>query len=467
MTSTTSASETDESVVGHRDITEHIADYIVTARQVSTTEPDRHAAFKCILDLVGSAWAGIDEPGTRAIRSAAQATLGGGDTPIWFTGARSSPIGAAWANSAAASALDLDDGHRLARGHPGAAVIPTALAVGTETNADVDDVITAIGIGYEIGVTIAAARASYGNTGTWSAYATVATAAALRRSSADVIAHALAIAGESSPNQLFASAPAPRTPAPEGSALKEGIPWSVVTGLLALNLAQAGHTGPRNILDGTRLYTFSRPLALGSAHHIVNTYFKLYACCRHVHAPVDAFSSLVLQHGIDPATIDAIEVATTNGALRISNRIAPQNLIDIQYSIPYCLGLVAATGDQSLLPLTAASLNNDDATAIAEKVTLRCDPDFDSRFPARTFARVTIDCGDRRFVSEDTEPRGDASHPLSWGDLEEKFKRATRLVASNEEQSQVLDAARRMKNGSASAFDQLTTLVADRVVIHA
>ncbi|MBL3685292.1 hypothetical protein F2981_32905 (plasmid) [Sinorhizobium meliloti] len=35
----------------------------------------------------------------------------------------------------AAAALDLDDGHRLGAGHPGAAVIPTALAIASETDA--------------------------------------------------------------------------------------------------------------------------------------------------------------------------------------------------------------------------------------------------------------------------------------------------------------------------------------------
>jgi len=83
-----------------------------------------------------------------------------------ISGLSSSVIGAAWANSAAASALDLDDGHRLARGHPGAAVIPTAFAVAHETGATLEDIINAIVIGYEVGVTICTARVVYGSTGT-------------------------------------------------------------------------------------------------------------------------------------------------------------------------------------------------------------------------------------------------------------------------------------------------------------
>ena len=86
--------------------------------------------------------------------------------PVWFSGLSSSVIGAAWANSAAASALNLEDGHHLARGHPGVAVIATAFAVAHETGATLEDIINAIVIGYEVGVTICTARVVYGSTGT-------------------------------------------------------------------------------------------------------------------------------------------------------------------------------------------------------------------------------------------------------------------------------------------------------------
>lgn len=426
-----------------------IARYVVAARGQRAPEPARQAVFKCILDLLGATAAGIVEPGVVAVRSMALETMGAGDVPIWFTGRSSSVIGAAWANSAASSALDLDDGHRLARGHPGAAVIPTAFAVARETGATLEDLISAIVIGYEVGVTIGAARVTYGNTGTWSSYAVVATAAALRRTACEKLEHALAIAGESAPNQLFASAPA-QTPAPEGSDVKEGIPWSVATGLIALGLAESGHTGPRNILDSKLYYRFPDELALGSVPHICNAYFKLYACCRHIHAPLDALLHLIELHDIDPHAIDAIEVETSSGALRISNKVRPTNLIDVQYSIPYCLALAALVGSQALLPLTSAALLHDAVTALASKVRLSLNPAFDARFPAQTLARVTVIRGGQQFVSDVTAPKGEASNPLSWAELEAKFRAATRMIATDAQQDQVLNAINVARAGSLS-----------------
>jgi 2-methylcitrate dehydratase PrpD len=379
--------------------------------------------------------------------------MAGGGVPIWFTGLSSSATGAAWANSAAASALDLDDGHRLARGHPGAAVIPTALAIAHETGASLEDFITAIVIGYEVGVTIGAARLTYGNTGTWAPYAVVATAAALRRTPPHVIAHALAIAGESAPNQLLSSAPA-QSPALEGSDVKEGIPWSVVTGLVALELAEAGWTGPRNILDSPLFYRVPDALPLGSAQHICKVYFKLYACCRHVHAPLDALLHLMHEHRIDAASIDAIKVDVYGGALRISNTPDPAHLVDIQYSIPYCLALAAVAGPGALLPLTAEALEDEKARALAHRITLSLDPSLDACFPAQTLARVTVICGAGHFVSDVTAPKGEATHPLSWEELEAKLRAATRRVATDARQSGVLSALNHARAGSGAGREE-------------
>ena len=417
-----------ETNVQHHDVAQdekgtisRIAAYIVDARGKHVSERARQSALKRIFDLMAAAVAGATEPGAVAVQNTAAKLIGAGDVPIWFTGAGGSPVAAAWANSVAASTLDIDDGHRLARGHPGAAVIPTAFAIAQEMNAGLESLIAAIVIGYEVGVTIAAARTAYGSTGTWSAYAVVATAAVLRGTSCDVLEHALAIAGESAPNQLFSSAPPFSLPTPEGSDIKEGIPWSVVTGLAALDLAEAGFTGPRNVLDSALHYRFDDALVLGEAQHICNAYYKLYACCRHIHAPLDAFLDMIEQHGIEVQDIERIAVETYGGALRITNKVAPRSVVDVQYSIPYCLALAAMKGRSAFLPLAPDALGDAQLSRFAGKVSLAMDPLLDAQFPARTLARVTIDSKGKRFTSQVTAPRGEAGDPLTWEALTAKF----------------------------------------------
>lgn len=397
----------------------HIAAYIVDARQEITGGDTRDAVLRCLFDVIVAAAAGRDDRGPAAVRRT-MGIFGEGSIPVWFTGSSVSEIAAAWANSSATSAQDLDDGHRLARGHPGAIVIPVVLAVGQARRASWDRMLTAIVIGYQVGITIAAARRSYGNTGTWGSYAAVAAAGSLLDTPVSVLEHALAIAGETAPNQLFASAPPPRDPAPEGSHVKEGIPWSVVTGLTALFLAKAGHTGPRNILESARHYALPDPLPIGGEPHIHRVYHKLYACCRHVHAPLDALVGMMETYDLRDA--ESITVETNSGALRISNLTHPRNLVDMQYSIPYCLANALRKGAAGMVRLDESTLGDPTIEGLAQRVSLILEPTFDARFPAETLARVTVRCRGEDFVSPVTSPRGDWSDPLTWLDLRSKAK---------------------------------------------
>jgi 2-methylcitrate dehydratase PrpD len=425
-----------------------LADYVHAAGDREPTTEAREAAIRCIFDLVTAVVVGFDAADVPGVRRIAQDMFGGtfgGKTPIWFARAATGMVGAAWSNSAAASALDLDDGNRLARGHPGAAVIPAAFALAS--NASLDEIIKAIIVGYEVGVGVGAARRFWARTGMWSCYGVVAAAGLLRKTPPDRLAHAFAVAGMTAPNLLFAGS-GPPYPDLEGNDVKEGIPWSTVTGIAAVLQAEAGMTGPLDVLDHADHCDSQAMIGrLGSDPYISKTYHKLYSCCRHIHAPVDALRALMERHGLAPHQIEAVEVHTYRGALRLANRTEPANLVDVQYSIPYCLGLAAILGPSALLPLTKDVLFRDDVSHFARKVTLHLDSTLDERFPAETLTRVVVRCGGRDYESAITAPRGEATDPLSWQDLEGKFVTASRLVATQGQQAEILDAARQLKDG--------------------
>jgi 2-methylcitrate dehydratase PrpD len=431
-----------------------LAAYVAATHGQAPTDRQREAACRCVLDLVAAAAAGIDAPGPRAVRKAAELTMAGGALPIWFSGRSIGLTGAIWCNTAAATALDLDDGNRLARGHAGAAVIPAAFAAVQEQGASTEDLLQAIVVGYEVGVAVGAARRFYANTGMWSGYGVVAALGLLKRIPDEQLAHAFAIAGVGAPNQLHAGA-GPAFRAQEGSDVKEGIPWSSVTAANALLLAEAGHSGPLALLDDHAHFRLGGLVeGLGRQDYITRNYVKYHACCRHVHGPVDALLGLLAQHRCDPRRIEAIEVETYSGALRIPNRPHPEGFTDIQFSIPYCLGLAAIDGPEALLPVTEAAVDRPDVVAVAQKVTLRLDPDLDARFPAETLSRVKIRVNGQTFVSPVTAPRGEASAPPSWPELEEKLRKASRNVATPSQQDMLLDALRRLRSGDHAPLQQ-------------
>ncbi|WFU50195.1 MmgE/PrpD family protein [Sinorhizobium terangae] len=434
--------------------TEILAGYLATYPSAALPPDISLSAVCCILDAVTAAVVGHDIPSVRAAREIARREFGPGPVPIWFTGECLGATAAAFCNAASVSALDFDDGHRAARGHPGAAVIPVALSVASAIGASTDDLLTAVALGYETGIRIAVAQNPQAiksrQSGRWTGYAAVATAGRLYKSDPSALAHALAVAGVLAPNQEAngSSGYAYLT----GNDVKEGIPWSVVTGLTALRLTEWGFTGPQDLLDHAS--HFARPgiiADLGAPTEISRVYFKLYSCCRYVHPALDALAALSQHAGIAPEQIGSIDVRTFQWALRLSNSVSPKTLTEIQYSLPYCLAIAVVDGPAALAPIGNAQLGRPDLCEIARKVRISVDREIDRRFPGETLAQLCIETTNGRMItSEVTSPRGDRLRPLSWDDLVDKFCAATRSKLSSKAQNLILQSLQALKTGDAA-----------------
>ncbi|MFC4277717.1 MmgE/PrpD family protein [Achromobacter aloeverae] len=403
----------------------------------------REAVLRCILDALASAGAALDLPAVKATQEAARTLYGDGRTPMWFTGQAVSTAAALFANSAATAALDLDDGYRQARGHPGAAVIPAVLGLaGERPGHTVADLVAAVVAGYEVGLRLAMSRPAYAPSGAWSGYAVVAAAGKMLGLDPGVIAHALAIAAQTAPAL-------PALAGLAGSDVKEGIPAGVAGGWAALRLAMAGYAGPVAVLDDARLFDPRVLLQdLGGTPLIHGVYFKPFGCCRHIHAPLEAWLHLRARHGLDARDIVEMKVRTYRATFNLANRPAPGTLVEAQYSVPYCLALCAVHGGDALLPLSADHLGDATVRELAARIAVEHDADIEPLFPARSPASVAVVLRNgRRLASPVMDPRGDPGTPLDWGDLERKFRVATRLRLSRASQQGVLDALGDLRAG--------------------
>ncbi|MGJ4948784.1 MmgE/PrpD family protein [Bradyrhizobium sp. HKCCYLS20291] len=379
-------------------------------------------AAKCVFDVMTAAIAGCQTPNAMAVRRIARATWGQGQAAVWFSGERSTAAGATFVNAACACSLDLDDGHRAASGHPGAAIIPGVLSLLGSPSLDAQRALAAIAIGYEIGVRISAARDLRSvptvNSGLWSGQAVAAAIGWLRGLSRSQIAHAISIAGTTAPSQ--SATPYTRF---RGNSVKEGIPWGAANGILAIDLAAQGFTGPVDILDSSERYDRARLLnGLGTSWLINSTYFKPYSCCRWIHAPIDALLALLKDHDIAPGTIVDIDVETFGRSLTLSNEVAPVTLEGAQYSLPFCLGVAATRGASALLPLSSESLTDQSAIEIAGRVRMTVNPEFELMFPAAVPGRVRINTTSGTFERTVLAPKGEPTNPMSWDDIGAKFQ---------------------------------------------
>lgn len=398
--------------------TDILADFVSSTTNVP--RPIGQAAKRVLLDTVGAAIAGAATRGAASAMAGALSSWGQGEGRVWFCDRRLALSGASFVNAAYASMLDIDDGHRAAAGHPGAAIVPAVLTVAEAVGANSDRLLTAIALGYEVALRVSAARDINAirttDTGRWCGYGVAAAVAWLKGLRPDIIAHAMAIAGHTASSQAATGW------TKLGHMVKEGIPFATAAAISAVDLAQAGYSGPIDLLDDPDRYDQSRLTAdLGSRWEIEAGYFKIYSACRWAHAPIDAALALKTKHIIRLNDIEEIEVGLFSRALTLLNKAEPHSIDEAQYSIPFSVALAMVQGAEALLPMTEDYLADRRVTSLARRIRLRHRPELDPLFPAKTPARVSIRHGGRTDSMEIDAPSGEASNPLSDQELVNKF----------------------------------------------
>lgn len=406
-----------------------------------------HAALM-VTDLLASAAGGYRTELARTARRAGTDLFGAGEVGVWFGTRRLGWLGAAYANSSAATALDIDDGHRGACGHAGAAVVPAALAAAARTGASGTETLAAIILGYDIALRIASARRperieGY-NSGPWAAYGAAVAAGRLLGLDAGAMAQALAIAGAEAPASLPTGASRRM-----GSTVKEGIPWAVIAGLGAAVRAGAGGTGPDDLLDRPSIYDPAAMVAgLGHDWSITRTYLKPYACCRYIHAALDAIAAL-RQPG---RPITSLTVRVFPEGLDLMNAPAPDSLEAAQYSYPFCCALAVLRGPEALQPMRAEALRDPEVLALAARVDFDRGAEFSGSFPSHTPARVTLDQGDGPQTRVVLYPLGDVANPMPAAQVREKFLHLTKDLIAPDRQAAILGAIRALAEGPAESL---------------
>jgi 2-methylcitrate dehydratase PrpD len=405
-------------------------------------------AKRCVLDLLGVAIAGRRTNMAEVSIEFARHQYRRGDATLIGSSFRLNEIGATWVNGICASALDMDDGHRLAMGHPGAAIIPAALAFAETTGASGPDSLTAIVAGYEMAVRVSRAmfpdfRAGRYSTGIWGGFGAVATAGKLLRLDSQTFQDALGVVAAHGPSP-------PRGDFLHDSMVKETIAWAGVAGCASVLLAQEGFTGPTDVLDRSNRYDTAQLVAdLGAEHAISKAYFKPYASCRWSHPAIDGVLNLAGQHDIHLAEIQGIKVEGFEATTMLRD-YTPVNSVAAQYSIPFSVALALSCGKIGPEELTPANLQDPELLGLAQKVQVSVDPELDQLFPEKTAIRVVIHTSRGEFSTTVEYPKGDPNNPMSDAELEEKFRWLTAGLIGEEKSDQL--------RGTVDQLDQMTNV---------
>lgn len=405
-------------------------------------------AKRAIMDLLAAAIAGRKTLTARAVTASAETIFAKGTASLWFSNKAFTAAGAAYVNSTLASAQDLDDGHRQAMGHPGASIIPAAIAVAEETQASGRELLIAIIAGYEVAIRIATAREldplDTLASGKWCGFGAVAAAGRLRKMSADKLAEAMAVAGVQAPGLAAA-----RYSRVSGNSVKEGIAWSTLTALCAMEPAEKGFTGPIDILDNPDFYDREKIISgLGETFAIEQIYFKPYSCCRWMHSAIDALDAIITENNLTAEKITGIDVHLFERAFSLDNAPDPDSLEGAQYSIPFCLAVVAVVGKSAFLPMQMNLLSREDIITLARKINLHEDTELTAQFPATVPARVIVHTKNQTYTKLINHPEGDPANPMQWQAIEDKFRRLSQPYQDSFDINKVISAIKNIEGGA-------------------
>ena len=173
--------------------------------------PVRHTARQCVLDYLGVAIAGAQDPLVRILLDEMTEAGGSPQSSIIGHDARLPALSAALVNGAASHALDYDDVNMAMPGHPSVAILPGLLALAELKSSSGRDVITAFVAGYETACRIGAAlqpghyNLGFHSTGTVGCFGAAAACV-------PAMPNAIAVASASRPSSRAQAAAAPKQP---------------------------------------------------------------------------------------------------------------------------------------------------------------------------------------------------------------------------------------------------------------
>lgn len=342
------------------------------------------------------------------------------------------PRTAAYVNAGLALVLELDATHRQARLHPGPVVIAAALATAQQLGASGARLLDAIVRGYEAMVRVGEAAGAghyryFHPTSTAGTFGAAAAAASLFGLDQRQLGDALGNAGTRT-GGLWQC----RLEQTMSKLVHVG--ESAAAGVTVARLVGLGLTGPRQILEGERgLFAASCPDAVpeavdrtaAAAWKISETSIKPWPGCRHAHPAVDAALRLrarLVAAGIAPQRADRVDVLTYPEALDFTDNPQPTTTAAALFSAQHLVAVALLRGEVDLDDVAVPRLSDPEVAALRARVRPADGEPFATAYPSRWGARVAARYGDREYVAEVYDVKGDPEAPMTAEDITAKAR---------------------------------------------
>jgi 2-methylcitrate dehydratase PrpD len=398
----------------------------------------------CLLDLVGASLAGANTRGAKILLSFSTQQMNGLREATVIKANQKLPCaGAALVNGFIANALDIDDGYRKIKGHPGAAVFPAILAVSERMGATGKQFLEALVIGYEIairaGEVLHAHYGFYHGSGSWGAVASAAGAAKLLRLPERETKHALGIA------EAFAPlVPEMRAVEFPSMAPKDGIPWGAMVGASAALLAEKGFTGIPSLLGD--LKRNRDVFTLGKDFKMRKLYFKPYPCCRWAQPAIEGLLKLMINDKLNHRDISKVTIRSFSEAVRLCQTV-PTSVEEAEYHVLFPVAIAAVYGEFTPKFLAETYFRDKKIIRFMKKISIVKDPKIQRQFPEKCLSEVEIVTNQgKKYRSGLIAARGDFDLPLSESELEDKFVQMTKELLTQKQMDSIIELVKNFEH---------------------
>jgi len=379
--------------------------------------------LKIVRDTFGVMLGGATLAEVKKFASIAPELAAGSATIFGSTSTAASHM-AALVNGAGGVSLELDEGNQYAVNHPSIHILPALWALAEEQNASGAQLLHALIVGYEIAVRVGAAtrlREPVHPFGSYMIVGTAAAAAVLLGMDVATTANALELAA----GLCIASS---QDAANSGASVRNLFTgFTNHNGLLAVRLARAGFCGEPGALASVfgKVLGSRFELTVGDSlapYYITRNYFKIYACSRWNHAPIEAAASIMAKGDIALETIDAVTVHTFDPATRLSgNRVA--NGYGAKHSIPYNVAARMVYESNAFDVYTDAHVTDARIQTLLKKINVVEDPALTALLPGIRAAWVSVRLASgEELTARSEQPKGGFDNPLTEDELIEKFR---------------------------------------------
>jgi len=419
-----------------------LAEYAASCRYEHIPPDVVERAKQCVTDTVAAATFGYSLPWSRMIVAFAERNGAGGSSRILgSTGMRVHAPAAALANGALAHAFEMDNLTWPSTGvHPGATLLPAALAIAQEQGRGGSELITAIVAGAEVMIRIGRATQHSNESrgfhapGTTGPFGAAVACGSLMGFDAGRMRNALGIAGSLACGLLeFARAQT-------GAMVKRlHLGRAAESGVLAASLAADGFTGPTSVLEGE--FGFLRVFCgdnfdpheltrgLNESYATRSIMFKRFPCHITAHTSVQAILDLRTEHAYAAADVVSIDIGGSEKMTRVNNIPSPVDIMMAQYSVPFCVALAHLRDPRDPRSFDESALQDAQIRSLAERVRVTA---AENR-PTPLAAHVTVTLKDGRVLARSVAQfKGTPEQPLDRGELREKFLMGTRRYRAAE-----------------------------------